>query len=73
MSTPALTEHYRDRFALSPAEAAHALGVTRKHIYSLITRGDLRSTLIGSSRRIPITEVERLAGIEGGDPSGDAA
>lgn len=66
MPPTALIEHYRDRFALSPAEAAHALGVTRKHIYSLMARGDLRSTLIGASRRIPITEVERLAGIEGG-------
>jgi excisionase family DNA binding protein len=66
MPVTALTDRYRDRFALSPAEAAHALGVTRKHIYTLMSRGDLRSTLIGASRRIPVTEVERLAGIEGG-------
>ena len=62
MSNQTLPDKYRDRFALSPAEAAHALGVSRKHIYTLMTRGELRSVLISTSRRIPITEVERLAG-----------
>jgi excisionase family DNA binding protein len=54
------------RFAYSPAEAAAAIGVTRKHIYTLINRGELRSTLIGRARRIPCTELERIAGL-GGD------
>lgn len=53
------------RYALSPAEAASALGVSRKHIYVLMARGELNSTLIGACRRIPVTEVERLAGIGG--------
>jgi excisionase family DNA binding protein len=65
---PDLIEQYRDRYALSPIETAHALGISRKHVYALMARGDLRSTLIGTCRRIPITEVERLAGITGGDP-----
>ena len=53
------------RLAYSPAEAAAAIGVTRKHIYTLINRGELRSTLIGRARRIPCTELERIAGLDG--------
>jgi excisionase family DNA binding protein len=53
------------RFAYSPAEAAALLGITRKHIYTLMHRGELQSKLIGRCRRIPRTEVERLAGIAG--------
>jgi excisionase family DNA binding protein len=56
---------FRDRYALSPAEAAHALGVSRKHIYTLMNSDRLASRLIGSCRRIPVTEIERLAGITG--------
>lgn len=67
VSTKKLEEFGRERLAVSPAEAALALGVSRKHIYALMNRGDLRSTLIGSCRRIPVTELGRLAGIEGGD------
>lgn len=52
-----------DRFAYSPAEAASKIGVSRKHIYELMTRGELHSVLIGRCRRIPRTELERLAGI----------
>ena len=69
MSLDALIEQYRERYALSPAEAARALGVSRKHIYALMSRGELRSTLIGTCRRIPITEIERLAGVTPDDAS----
>jgi excisionase family DNA binding protein len=56
-----------DRYAYSPAEAAQLIGCTRKHIYSLMSRGDLASVLIGRCRRIPRTELERLCGLDGGD------
>jgi excisionase family DNA binding protein len=67
ITTEQLAERWqlRDRYALSPAEAAHALGVSRKHIYTLMNSGRLASRLIGSCRRIPVTEIERLAGITG--------
>lgn len=61
------------RYAYPPAEAAELLGCTRKHIYTLINRGLLDSTLIGRCRRIPRTEIERLAGVAGDDLGGDDA
>lgn len=54
------------RAAYSPAEAAALLGITRKTIYSLMSRGELRTTKIGRARRVPATEVARLAGLDGG-------
>jgi len=69
MFTSVLTDAYRDRYAVSPAEAAAMLGLCRTTIYNLIDRGDLSAHKIGRSTRIPITEIERLAGF----PSGDAA
>ena len=54
------------RLAFSPAEAASMLGITRKTIYKLMERGELRTTKIGSCRRVPADEVRRLAGLEGG-------
>lgn len=53
-----------DRLAYSPSEAAAALGVSRQHIFNLIARGEIRSALIGRSRRIPATELDRLLGTE---------
>ena len=55
------------RFAYSPAEAAQLLGVTPKHLYALMARGELRSTKIGRARRIPRSEVLRLADEVGGE------
>lgn len=63
MSTVALVEQYRDRYALSPAEAASALGVCRATIYNLIARGEITVSKIGRATRIPIDEVQRLAGV----------
>ena len=61
------------RWAYSPAEAAQMLGVTRKHLYSLMARNELRSTKIGNARRIPRTELERLAGLDHIGSSGPPA
>jgi excisionase family DNA binding protein len=52
--------------AYTPAEAAELLGISRKHVYVLMERGELRTTKIGSCRRVPADEVRRLAGLEGG-------
>ena len=52
------------RFAYSPAEAAQLLGLSRKGVYDLMSSGQLRSTNIGKSRRIPVTELRRLAGLD---------
>ena len=51
------------QLALSPADAAAALGVCRASIYNMLARGELRSVTLGRARRIPITEVQRLAGV----------
>jgi len=40
--------------ALTPEEAAKALGVGRTTIYRLMREGALRSFAIGRSRRIPV-------------------
>ena len=67
MNTTALIEQYRKQYAVSPAEAAAMLGICRATIYNLISRGELRAQKIGRSTRIPITEIERLAGFTPGD------
>lgn len=53
------------RLAYSPAEAAEMLGVGRATIYNLMKRGELRSVTIARTRRIPLCELERLAGLAG--------
>lgn len=61
MSMPALVEPHQ-RYAVSPAEAASMLDICRGTIYNLIARGELRYVKIGRATRIPIAEIERLAG-----------
>ncbi|MCZ7537806.1 MAG: helix-turn-helix domain-containing protein [Acidimicrobiia bacterium] len=41
------------RVAYSPAEAAEALGLSRATVHNLIRAGEIASTKIGRSRRIP--------------------
>lgn len=50
------------RPALSPAEAADILGVTRQTIYNLIERGQLRRFKVGRLTRIPTGDVLALIG-----------
>ena len=45
----------------SPNSAAAALDLSRSKIYDLMKQGHLRFVLIGSDRRIPHTEIERIA------------
>lgn len=51
--------------AVPPAEAGRLLSLSIGMIYNLMSRGELRSVTIGRSRRVPMSEIERLLG--GGD------
>ena len=56
--------------AVDPAEAARLLGLSRPMIYKLMQQGKLRTVTIGRSRRVPITELERLLGVGDAAPTG---
>ena len=45
------------RLLLSPAEAAHALGISRSGLYVLLAKGHLNSVRIGTSRKIPTDDL----------------
>lgn len=57
--TPAATV---EAMAVSTREAAAALGLSARTIARLIERDELASVKVGGSRRIPVAELERLAG-----------
>lgn len=60
------------RLAVSPEQAAVALGIGRTTVYDLISRGQLRSLRVGRRRIIPVAALETfLAEASGTDP--DAA
>ncbi len=46
--------------ALTAAEVAEELNVTRLTIYRLISRGEISSFKVGAATRIPRSEVERI-------------
>jgi len=46
--------------ALSPAEMAEEIGVSRATIQRRITAGDIRTQMRGNRHRIPLAEVERF-------------
>lgn len=45
----------------SPNSAARALDVSRSKVYDLMKCGALRFVMIGSDRRIPADEIQRIA------------
>ncbi|MGA8147285.1 MAG: helix-turn-helix domain-containing protein [Gallionellaceae bacterium] len=45
----------------SPNSAARALDISRSKIYDLMKSGAVRFVLIGSDRRIPSDEIQRIA------------
>jgi excisionase family DNA binding protein len=49
------------RLLYSPNRAAELLDVSRSSVYTLMKTGALRYVMIGSDRRIPHSELERLA------------
>jgi excisionase family DNA binding protein len=55
------------KLLLSPEEAADVLSIGRTRVYRLIATGELRSMLIGRSRRIPSSAlVEFVRQLEAG-------
>jgi excisionase family DNA binding protein len=53
-------EWFANRLAVSPREAAAALGVGHDTIYRLLNDGTIRSIKLGSRRLIPTSELRRL-------------
>jgi excisionase family DNA binding protein len=52
------------KLLLTPAEAAHMIGVGRSKMYELLASGAVKSVKIGSLRRIPATALdEYVAGL----------
>jgi len=49
-----------DKLLLTPAEAAHALGIGRSKLYQLLDAGIVVSLRIGSCRRIPADSLPAL-------------
>lgn len=57
---------------LSTGEVAALLGVSRQHVVDLCDRGDLNFVRVGSHRRVPRSELDRLlAGVRAGIPTRD--
>lgn len=48
------------RLAYPINESAHLLGVSRRTVYQLLARGELRAVRIGDRQRIPADELARL-------------
>ena len=46
----------------SPNSAARALDLSRSKIYDLMKSGELRYVQVGADRRIPASEIVRIAG-----------
>jgi excisionase family DNA binding protein len=47
---------------LKTSAVAHMLGVSRQHVVDMCDRGELRCVRVGTHRRIPHSEVDRLIG-----------
>jgi excisionase family DNA binding protein len=43
---------------LTVAEAAQALRLSRAQVYNLVSRGELQTIRIGSSRRVPVSALQ---------------
>ena len=43
---------------LSVEQAAVALGISRRPLYPILMRGEIRSVLIGRRRLVPVAEIE---------------
>jgi excisionase family DNA binding protein len=60
-----------ERLLVSPEQAADVLNIGRTSVYRLIATGELRSILIGRSRRISASALVEFVGrLEAGAPSG---
>ena len=45
---------------LTVDQSAKALNVCRAHVYALMAKGKIKSLKFGRSRRVPVSEIERL-------------
>ena len=52
--------HVPERRALSVAEAARAVGISRATIYRLVQQNRLATVKIGSRRLVPVTALDNL-------------
>lgn len=59
MTAPNLRVLPIDRLQVSVDEAAHLLGYSKRTVYEMMERGELRSVGRGRLRRIPIDELKR--------------
>lgn len=48
------------RLALTPGEAAEALGISTSHLYRLVRRGDVPATRLGRRLAVPSVALMRL-------------
>ena len=64
-STGISTWEAANRAAYSVAETADLLGLSEATIYRLIGRGAIASVLIGGSRRIPASAIQKALAAEG--------
>lgn len=55
----------QSRLTYSINESASLLGVSRRTMYSLIERGDLRPVRIGARQRVPAEQLARLVQPQG--------
>ena len=46
-----------ERIALKLTESAAALGISKRHLYRLIARGEIKSISIGGGQRIPVENI----------------
>lgn len=51
------------KLAYKLSEAAEMLSVSYSTIYRMADRGEIATVKVSNVRRVPITEIERLAGI----------
>ena len=49
-----------ERIALKLTEAASAIGVSKRHIYRLISRGEIDTISIGGGQRIPVASLREF-------------
>jgi excisionase family DNA binding protein len=54
----AMQEALADKRLLSPAEAAHTLGISRSTLYALLASGLIRSVSVGRLRRIRSADLD---------------
>lgn len=55
-----MTGQVVEEMAVSPAEAARRLYVSKAHVYRMVQSGDVRAARLGKRILIPVSELERI-------------